>query len=197
MIHVMKENDPGGTATLRERQQAETRAAIIDAYLDLAHRDGPGQVSIPAVARTAGVSNRTVYRYFATKDELQTEAAFRFAQRADAMLGDESLDVDSVPRYLTRLWTDFAEELPAVIAEHATPAGRALRATRLDRSRQQVRTAVPRADDETIDLVIALSSSSMFLELVDRMGYEPERAVAMIVRVLGLLFADLQEDGDT
>lgn len=181
--------------SLRQRQQAETRAAIIDAYLELAHRDGPGQVSIPAVAGEAGVSNRTVYRYFATKEELQTEAAFRFARRADASLGDQPLDVDSVPGYMTRLWTDFAEVLPAVIAEHATPAGRELRATRLDQSRKQVRRALPQADDETIDLVIALSSSSMFLELVDRMGYEPEHAVAMVMRPLRLLFADLEKKG--
>lgn len=189
----MNDDEAGGAISLREQQRAETRAAIIDAYLDLAHRDGPGQVSIPAVARTAGVSNRTVYRYFATKDELQTEAAFRFARRADALLGDEPLELDSVPRYLTGLWSDFAEVLPAVIAEHATPAGRELRAKRLDRGRKQVRAAVPQADDETIDLVIALSSSSMFLELVDRMGYEPERAVAMVMRLLQLLLSDLDK----
>lgn len=179
--------------SLRERQQAETRAAIIDAYLELAHREGAGQVSIPAVASEAGVSNRTVYRYFATKEELQTEAAFRFARRADALLGKEPLELDSVPRYLTGLWSDFAEVLPAVIAEHATPAGRELRAKRLDRGRKQVRAAVPQADDETIDLVIALSSSSMFLELVDRMGYDTERAVAMVMRLLQLLLSDLDE----
>ncbi|MDX1450309.1 MAG: helix-turn-helix domain-containing protein [Acidimicrobiia bacterium] len=192
----MKRGETGNGTSLRERQQAETRAAIIDAYLELAHRDGPGQVSIPAVADAAGVSNRTVYRYFATKDALETEAAFRFARRADAMLGDEPLDVSSVPRYLTRLWTDFAEVLPAVIAEHATPAGRELRSTRLDRSRRQVRAAIPTADDETIDLVIALSSSSMFLELVDRMGYEPEQAVALVMQPLRLLLADLNGHGD-
>lgn len=179
--------------SLRERQQAETRAAIIDAYLELAHREGAGQVSIPAVASEAGVSNRTVYRYFATKEELQTEAAFRFARRADALLGKEPLELDSVPRYLTGLWSDFAEVLPAVIAEHATPAGRELRAKRLDRGRKQVRAAVPQADDETIDLVIALSSSSMFLELVDRMGYDTERAVVMVMRLLQLLLSDLDE----
>ena len=184
------------TGTLRERQQAETRATIIDAYLELAHRDGAGQVSIPAVASAAGVSNRTVYRYFATKEQLQTEAAFRFARRADAMLGDRALDVDTVPQYLTGLWTDFAESLPAVIAEHSTPAGRELRTTRLDRSREQVRAALPEADDETIDLVIALSSSSMFLELVDRMGHSPKQAVAMVLRPLRLLFATVESSGD-
>lgn len=195
MIHVMN-LEAQATGTLRERQQAETRAAIIDAYLELAHRDGAGQVSIPAVASAAGVSNRTVYRYFATKDELQTEAAFRFARRADAILGDRALDVDTVPQYLTGLWTDFAEALPAVIAEHASPAGRELRATRLDRSREQVRAALPKADDETIDLVIALSSSSMFLELVDRMGHSPEQAVAMVLRPLRLLFDAVESSGD-
>ncbi len=181
------------STSLRERQRTVTRSAIIDAYLDLAHRDGPGQVSIPAVARTAGVSNRTVYRYFATKDDLQTAAAFRFSRRADERLGERRLDATTVDDYLTGLWTDFAEVLPAVIAEHSTPAGRELRATRLDHGRSRVRAALPHADDETVDLVIALSSSSMFLELVDRMGYEADAAAAMVMRVLRLLIDPTDE----
>ncbi len=181
--------------SLRERQQSETRVAIIEAYLDLAHREGQGQVSIPAVARQAGVSNRTVYRYFATKDELQTEAAFHFARRADGALNGGDLDLESVAEYLTRLWTDFADNLPAVIAEHATPAGRQLRTTRLDRSRAQVGAALPEgeADPATVDLIVAMASSSMFLELVDRMGHSPNDAVAMIMRPLQLLLNDMTE----
>ncbi len=189
MIHDMSEATVNSSMTLRERQHAATGDAIIEAYLELAHRDGAGQVSIPAVARQAGVSTRTVYRHFATKDELQTAAAFRFARRADAAL-DDALDADNFPRYLTSLWRDFAAMLPAVIAEHATPAGRELRATRLPASRARVAAAMPDSNAQTIDLAIAVSSSSMFLELVDRMQYSPDEAVAMVVRLLQLLIED-------
>jgi AcrR family transcriptional regulator len=54
---------------LREEQAEETRARILDATGPLMAR-GIASLSIPAVAREAGVSVPTVYRHFATKQEL-------------------------------------------------------------------------------------------------------------------------------
>ncbi|MGF1598605.1 MAG: TetR/AcrR family transcriptional regulator [Acidimicrobiales bacterium] len=181
---------------LRQRLRDTTRRAIVGAYLDLSHRDGQGQVSIPAVADRAGVSVRTVYRYFATKDDLQTEAAYHYARRAERAMADRQLDAASFDDYLRHLWRDFATQLPAVIAEHATPAGRELRSTRLAHSRALVRHAVPGADDDQVDLMIAITSSSMFLELVDRMGHEPDKAVELVTGVIRLILADADADAD-
>ena len=54
---------------LRERKKAETRQAISAAALQLAVEHGPGRVTVDDIAAAAGVSPRTVFNYFATKEE--------------------------------------------------------------------------------------------------------------------------------
>jgi AcrR family transcriptional regulator len=54
---------------LRERKKAETRQAISAAALELALAHGPGGVTVDAIAAAADVSPRTVFNYFATKEE--------------------------------------------------------------------------------------------------------------------------------
>ena len=181
-----------GRASLRTRQQDATRASIVDAFLKLSHDGNAVRISMPMVAEQAGLSVRTVYRYFPTKDDLQTAAANFFNDRVSNRL-QSGVDTSNFDTYLKALWTDFAAELPAVMAEHATPAGRRLRATRLPIARETVRRAVgPDAADETVDLLVAVTSSSMFIELADRMGHPPEAAVAMVARLVRLLLASEQ-----
>jgi AcrR family transcriptional regulator len=54
---------------LRERKKLETRAALQDAALRLAVEAGPDKVTIEAVAEAAGVSPRTFFNYFPSKDD--------------------------------------------------------------------------------------------------------------------------------
>ena len=54
---------------LRERQAEDTRSRILDAALRVM-ADGFASVSIPNVAREAGVSVPTIYRHFNTKQDL-------------------------------------------------------------------------------------------------------------------------------
>lgn len=180
---------PQGNRT--DRIVAETRAAIIEAFSRLTHTSNSATVSIPAVAAEAGVSVRTVYRYFPSKDDLQNAAAY---QLANEVLGDDLFEhttIDTLEDTLAAMWRHFADRLPAVLAEHTTPAGRALRAQRLDDGRTLIRQRIDQAlDDEIVDLLIAISSSSMFLELVDRMGHAPEHAAAMVTRLAKLVLAD-------
>ena len=56
---------------LRAAQAQATRARILEATVAVMAR-GVASVSIPAVAREAGVSVPTVYRHFATKRDLLT-----------------------------------------------------------------------------------------------------------------------------
>jgi AcrR family transcriptional regulator len=54
----------------RRAHAEETRTKILRALVDLIVEEGPGTISIPDVARRAGVSVRTVYHYFPTKEAL-------------------------------------------------------------------------------------------------------------------------------
>lgn len=59
---------------LVNRRAAQTRAEIVDAALDLFTNQGFDETSMEQVAEAAGVSRRTVYRYFPTKDDLVFES---------------------------------------------------------------------------------------------------------------------------
>lgn len=54
---------------LRERNRRETWAALYEAAATLAERHGPGAVTVDDIAARAGVSKRTFFNYFATKED--------------------------------------------------------------------------------------------------------------------------------
>jgi AcrR family transcriptional regulator len=69
MTRIANRSGRAYTSKLRADQLQETRARILDATVPLMAR-GVASLSIPAVAREAGVSVPTVYRHFATKQQL-------------------------------------------------------------------------------------------------------------------------------
>jgi len=58
------------SSPLRAEQAELTRARIVQAAVDLLSEGDAGDLSMPEVAERGGVSVRTVYRSFASKDEL-------------------------------------------------------------------------------------------------------------------------------
>jgi AcrR family transcriptional regulator len=55
---------------LRKEKAEETKERILDGLVKVMARDGISDISIPLVAREAGVSVPSVYRYYPTKREL-------------------------------------------------------------------------------------------------------------------------------
>jgi AcrR family transcriptional regulator len=86
--HVIKSTDtPTADASVRSynnahraSQAAQTRQAIVDALVHVIGRGGI-EFSVPAVAREAGVSIRTVYRNFPTKRDLLAALAYDLDER--------------------------------------------------------------------------------------------------------------------
>jgi AcrR family transcriptional regulator len=94
------------TVGLRERKKAETREALSSAALRLAVELGPDGVTVDAIADAAGVSARTFFNYFASKE--------------DAILGNTSV---STSRLVEQLVGRPRDEPPLVAlraAVHAT-----------------------------------------------------------------------------
>jgi AcrR family transcriptional regulator len=57
-------------ASIRERQAAVIREAILDALAQRLDCDDPDDIAMPQVAEQAGVSLRTLYRYFPTREAM-------------------------------------------------------------------------------------------------------------------------------
>lgn len=90
MPATSKDTRPGG-------RSARVRAAIHQATVDLVQEIGPEKVTIPAVARRAGVNPSSVYRRWGTTSALLADVA---AQRQDdgtpELLGDLRKDLEQV-----------------------------------------------------------------------------------------------------
>jgi AcrR family transcriptional regulator len=69
--------------TLREQHALATRERILGAVADLLEQGDLDELTVPAVSDASGVSLRTIYRYYPTREEL-LEAAGRW-------IGDELL----------------------------------------------------------------------------------------------------------
>jgi AcrR family transcriptional regulator len=65
------------SVSLREQHAADTRERIVSAVADLLEAGAEGELTVPDVAAASGVSLRTIYRYYPTRDDL-LEAAGRW-----------------------------------------------------------------------------------------------------------------------
>ncbi len=170
--------------SLQDKRAEVTKDAIRAAVESILADEHPAAISVPAVAKQAGVSVRTVYRHFPSKQALLDDVAAIQMRRADKLTRGRDDLFDDPAAYLRVLWRDFASDVEAVRAQHTSKAGADLRARRLSGSRAGIRTKLdaefPNATDADLsrltDLLVAVPSSSMFLELHDRLGHEPDEA---------------------
>jgi len=174
--------------------RADVTTRSVEAFLELLETSSPEGVSMPAVARRAGISVRTLYRYFPSRDDLRRTASGWLERGSRVAMAGRELDLSNIQQFLRHLWRDFAKELPAVRVQHSTPEGRAMRVERLPAARAEAARALPaeimgRRRAELVDLLVAVTSSSMFLELVDRMQYEPEQAADLVADLLETIIA--------
>jgi AcrR family transcriptional regulator len=178
--------------SLREEQRELTRSKILSAVLDLVAQGAMGDLSVPMVSDRSGVSVATIYRYFATKDDLLDAAAQEPALRA---AGRPTSEAGDGPAYLRTMWEDFATHVDLVRRQVASSAGREMRARRLESSRRWFEAAVerqgidPHSEEGTrvVRLALLLTSSVAFLDLHDRQGVAPAEAAEDVTWAIAAL----------
>jgi TetR/AcrR family transcriptional regulator, cholesterol catabolism regulator len=122
MLHVMT------APTLRDQHAAATRERILGAVADLVERADADDLTMPAVAEASGISLRTIYRYYPTREEL-LEAAGRW-------FGDEVMnhpyprDLDEVADLFEVGCADFDERPGLVRALALSQLGQQVRGYR-------------------------------------------------------------------
>lgn len=95
----------------REQHKATTRCALEDAALRRFAADGYDETSVDAIAADAGVSTRTFFRYFATKDEvLDMGRGERQAELRAVVAGAQGSGLAVVRTAVTALAEGFAED---------------------------------------------------------------------------------------
>jgi AcrR family transcriptional regulator len=97
----MPASPPGIAVDLRTRRRNETRLEVQRAALDLFERHGFDETTVDEIACAAGISPRTYFRYFATKEESILGDTHGFDEALHACLTaawatEESLDAFSL-----------------------------------------------------------------------------------------------------
>jgi AcrR family transcriptional regulator len=181
---------------LRAAQAVATQARILEATVAVMAR-GVASVSIPAVAREAGVSVPTVYRHFGTKSDLLAAVFPHVMRRAglDELVPPRSIDElgQGVRALFERV--DSAGDLARAAA--ASPAAEEVRRVdmpaRLEMSRRIADSIVPKlapADrDRIARLLTILVSASALRVWRDHLGSSVEEAANDVEWVIGAAIA--------
>ena len=78
---LTKENDRSTVQNMNDISRNETRDIILDVTEKLIYRHGIAATGMDFLVKTAGVSRKSIYRYFANKDELVVAALQRRDER--------------------------------------------------------------------------------------------------------------------
>ena len=138
-------------ATRRFKRTPPPRERILQAARELFYRDGIRAVSVDAVAAAAGTNKMTLYRHFASKDELVAAYLSELSGRADELWegvraehpGDAQAQLRALLRHVSRFADEFSgrgcplANAAVELAEPRHPARRVIEAHKR-RSRERL-----------------------------------------------------------
>lgn len=190
---------------LRAQQSAATRRRIVDALVDLINtgEGRPESITVPDVAERAGVSVPTVYRHFQNKDALfEAITSIAFAE----FTGDPELPtLGTLPTALRTMFGQMRTHEGFVRATLATDYGREIRKRRRpDRVAfiRNILDSVP--GDIPVDrrqalyvLIQLLTSGPTYLYLIDKGGYDSDKAAEIASWAIRTLIDDARSATDS
>jgi AcrR family transcriptional regulator len=184
-------------SVLRETQVLQTRERILDGVVQVMARNGIADLSIPLIAKEAGVSVPSVYRYFPTKRDLFA-ALDDYAQRKGGFsLGEypKCNTPEELAEFIPILFQRRESIEPTIAAALRTRMGYELRRPQLTERAKYFQTALQPAmkglskkeQNWLRDVVFVLTSYGCVQAFKDYLGIETAEAaerVAWAVRVL-------------
>jgi AcrR family transcriptional regulator len=150
---------------LRERKQQHTRQELISAAMQLFEQKGYEQTTVAEIASAAGVSTKTFFNYFASKDEVLFPHLPRRIDAAVALIeqrGPDEQMADVLETAMQHMLADaLTEEVDGGLAAvrlpmiMAVPAVRAATLHRYFLAETQLAEALHRAYPDAVDLAAA------------------------------------------
>ena len=187
-------DEPDGT--LRDSHKRTTRNRIVRAVADLVAEAHPAAVSVPAVAKRAGVGVATVYRYFPTKEALLDASAMVLGDDGKvASLEAYPTSFDELTNVLADQFASIARNIGLARNQLASPLGRQLRQVRWEAKQVAVTKALEGSGIDPASpegqrfaaLADVLTSSTAVLELHDKAGIPIEVAADHVLWALSVL----------
>lgn len=195
---------------LRERRAAETRALVLRGFADLVTETGTTEFSVQDVADRAGVSLRTVYRYFPSRQALLDGLTDLLDEHMDDLREDSEVGWHYLPdrgleglmATIPAVYERFDELEPLSSAMAMLAAGGRGRARRHDERTDEFRRALEDelADvpDEVADEVFAvvrhLVSSLTWFVLRDEFGLPGADAGRAVARAIEAIVRDAADN---
>jgi len=191
---------------LRQQYQAQTRERILNAVLAVMEKDNVETMTVAQVAKEAGVTERTVYRHFQTREDL-LRAVWPHMQAQIGMAGFPQT-VESLLAAPARLFPNFDKREGSVRASMYSQAGREVR-TAANPARQQafttcVEEALPELDPAArrrrAAVIQMIGSSHGWACLKDYWGLDTEEAARAAEEAIAILLGrdpNLTTKGDT
>ena len=185
-------DDHPDRSSLRDQHVDLTRDLIMRAFQRLLQNDLPDAITYPQVAEAAGVSLRTVYRYFPTRVDLLKSAAAWLAEFTDGVEWRDPRTVDHL--------AGVVPEMGRIFDEH-TNVFRALAGDELqDQRREAVAAAVadvsgnlPADEARRAEAVLGyIRSGRAWLVLHDHYGLDGDEIVSALDWAATTLLEDVR-----
>ena len=178
---------------LRAEQKEATRQRILDAAGRLMEDRGLEEFSFAAIAKEAGVKERTVYRHFPTKAALIESLWDWFQKRVD--YGDFARTEEELLAKPQQIFPGFEENEQLARALWSSPQGRSFRLSNVEERKAGIKAAIadavrdlpPRQARWIAAAVHALLSSATWQSMKDYWslsGEEAGKASSMAIELL-------------
>lgn len=192
----------GDAASLRERQTTLTRDTILDALAETIVEQGLHDFSVQDVADRAGVSHRTVYRHFPSRDALLDGLAGKldalFAERDLPVLPETAGEIAEQVRTAFDLFDEHRALVRAVAVESlatgSQPKSRRARDRAFREKFEKAAAGLPEDEARAASAVLRyLANSLAWVVLTDQLGLEKQDATRAVTWAVETLLADVRQ----
>lgn len=173
--------------SLRADNRRRVSERAIAATVELVREAGDLTFTMPAVAERAGISLRTLYRHFSSRNDLVSALAL-VADQAEALGPPPSLD--QLEQWLVTAWTNLMAQEALMRAQHLGAAGVQIRRARAPLHRSAVAGVIESlcpdiavtTRAELVDVTLLLTSSTAMFEFIDVLDMDVERGARLAAR---------------